>query len=123
MNDLYQPIDYATLLFYDNQSTIRLAKIPVFHVRIKRIEAYYHFVSEKVLQHRVELWYIKKDEQVSDLFMKILIAGKLKSFCLQPSIVKMMEVDVKEGSVEVWNAILIKKIQPMKSSIVSLKVL
>lgn len=101
MNDLYQPIDYATLLFYDNQSTIHLAKNRVFHARIKHIEACYHFVSEKVLQHRVELWYIKKDEQVSDLFVKILIAGKFKSFCLQPNIVKMMEVDVKEGSVEV----------------------
>lgn len=82
MNDLYQLIDYATLLFYDNQSTIRLAKNPVFHARIKHIEAYYHFVREKVLQHKIELRYIKKDEQVSDLFVKILIAGKFKSFCL-----------------------------------------
>ena len=31
-------------IYYDNQSTICLAKNPVFHVRMKHIDVRYHFV-------------------------------------------------------------------------------
>ena len=42
----------------DNQSTIYIAKNPVFHDRIKHIEINCHFTREKVLQGLVQLSYL-----------------------------------------------------------------
>ncbi|XP_016712468.2 uncharacterized protein [Gossypium hirsutum] len=50
LRDLHQPTEYATPLFCDNMSAMRLAENPVFHARTKHVEVHYHFISEKVLQ-------------------------------------------------------------------------
>ncbi|KAE8673149.1 hypothetical protein F3Y22_tig00111810pilonHSYRG00151 [Hibiscus syriacus] len=80
MNNLHQPVDYAILLYCDNQSAIRLAENPVFHARTKHVEVHYHFVREKFLQEEIEMRQIKTDEQIADLFTKSLSVGKFEHF-------------------------------------------
>ena len=43
-----EPEEGGTLLLLDNQSTIKLAKNPVFHKRSKHIAIKYHFIKEKL---------------------------------------------------------------------------
>lgn len=47
-------IDYAILLYCDNQSTIRFGENSIFHARTKNVEVHYHSTREKVLQEEVE---------------------------------------------------------------------
>lgn len=84
MKDLHQPVDYVIPLYCDNQSAIRLEKIPKFHARTKHIEVHYHLLEKKVLQEEVELKYmIKADEQIVDLFTKGLRVNKFENFLHQ----------------------------------------
>ena len=46
------------LIYYDNISSIQLAKNLVFHARTKHIEVHYHFVCECILSGEVELQYV-----------------------------------------------------------------
>ena len=59
---------------------MQLAKNPVFHAHMKHIEVHYHFVCERVLSSEVELWYIRTDRQVDDIFTKALGLDKLQHF-------------------------------------------
>ena len=56
MRDLHQPVDYAMSLHCNNQSAIRLAENPEFHVRTKHVEVNYHFVREKVLEGKIKMY-------------------------------------------------------------------
>jgi hypothetical protein len=42
----------------DNQSSLKLAKNPLFHARTKHIEVGHHFVREKALEGKIKLDYI-----------------------------------------------------------------
>ncbi|MCO5575409.1 hypothetical protein L7F22_029210 [Adiantum nelumboides] len=42
--DLRLQLDKELVIYYDNLSSIQLARNPVFHVRTKHIEVHYHFV-------------------------------------------------------------------------------
>ncbi|KAK2971867.1 hypothetical protein RJ640_000884 [Escallonia rubra] len=72
LKDLHQPIGYAIPLYCDNQLATRLAENPVFHARTKHVEVHYHFIREKVLQEEIGLQQIKTEDQVADLFTKVL---------------------------------------------------
>ena len=48
-------------IYYDNVSSIQLAKNPIIYGRTKHIEVHYHFVSECVLYGEVELVYVTTD--------------------------------------------------------------
>ncbi|KAE8668864.1 tir-nbs resistance protein [Hibiscus syriacus] len=95
MNNLHQPVDYAILLYCDNQSAIRLAENPVFHARTKHVEVHYHFVREKVLQEEIEMRQIKIDEQIADLFTKSLSVGKFEHFRRQHGVIQRMEANIE----------------------------
>ncbi|KAH9723693.1 hypothetical protein KPL70_007207 [Citrus sinensis] len=95
MNDLHQPVDYAVLLYCDNQSAIRLAENPVFHARTKHVEVHYHFVREKVLQKEIEMRQVKTDEQIADLFTKSLSVGKFEHFRRQLSVIQRMGANIE----------------------------
>ncbi|XP_040933766.1 secreted RxLR effector protein 161-like [Gossypium hirsutum] len=90
--NLHQKVDYAIPLYCDNQSAIRLAENPVFHARTKHVEVHYHFVKEKVIHDKIELSYVKTDNQVANLFTKGLSTTKLEKFCSQLGIVKRLEL-------------------------------
>ena len=81
LKDLGIPIKDPTSLYYDNMSSIYLARNLVFHVRTKHIEVHYHFIRERVLAGNVDLQHILSTNlQTTDIFTKALGAEKLWQF-------------------------------------------
>ena len=64
-----------TILKCDNQSSIKLAHNPIYHVRTKHIEIQHHFVREKIQEKEIDLTYCNTIENVADIFTKPL--GKM----------------------------------------------
>jgi hypothetical protein len=69
-----------TLIYYDNQSCIKLSENLVFHVRSKHIDIRYHFICDYVQRGVVELQYISTQKQVADILTKALGRGKFVFF-------------------------------------------
>ena len=76
MVDLFDQQLSPTVIYYDNQSCIRLSKNPVFHERSNHIEIKYHFIRDYVQRGAVELQYISIEEQMADILTKSLGRGK-----------------------------------------------
>ena len=71
MKDLHQPVDYIILLYCNNQLTINLVENSVFYVRTKHVEVHYHFIRKMSCKMKIKSdTYVKKDDQVADLFTK-----------------------------------------------------
>ena len=79
--DLCVEVPHKIVIYCDNLSSIQLARNPVFHARTKHIEVHYHFIRERVLAGDIDLAYVGTDEQVADIFTKVLGAEKLHGFC------------------------------------------
>ena len=69
-----------TVIYYDNQSCIRLSQNPVFHDQSKHIEIMHHFILDYVQRGAVSLQYIYTDEHVADILTKSLGRGKFVFF-------------------------------------------
>jgi hypothetical protein len=67
-------------IYSDNQSSIQLAKNPVFHARTKHIEVHYHFIREQIQNRSIALSYVSTNDQVADIFTKPLIQQKFLHF-------------------------------------------
>lgn len=63
---------HAPLLWCDNQSTVVLAKDPVFSARSKHIEARYFFIRELVRAQRLRTAHIPTHHNLADIFTKPL---------------------------------------------------
>jgi hypothetical protein len=63
-----------TMLFCDNNSTIKLSKNSVLHGRSKHIDVRFHFLRDLTKEGVVELCYCKSDEQIADILTKPLKA-------------------------------------------------
>ena len=50
------------------------------HARTKHIKVHYHFVRERVLHREFELWYVRTNRQIADIFTKALDSKKLQHF-------------------------------------------
>ena len=61
-----------TKIFVDNKSAIALAKNPVFHDRSKHIDTRYHYIRECITRKEVQLEYVKSNDQIADIFTKLL---------------------------------------------------
>jgi len=91
-------VDRQVVIYCDNLSNIQLARNPVFHARTKHIEVHYHFIKEKVLVGEIDLIYVSTEDQVADIFTKVLGAEKHHRFC---SMLGAMELELSlRGSVE-----------------------
>ena len=64
------------MIYYDNQSCIKLSENPVFHDRSKHIEIRYHFIRDWVQRGAVRLAYVSTDDQVADILTKRFTKGK-----------------------------------------------
>jgi hypothetical protein len=70
----------------------------MFHARTKHIEVHYHFIREKVLAGEIDLIYVNTEDQVADIFIKVVGAKKHRRFY---SMLGMMELELSlRGSVE-----------------------
>lgn len=66
------------LLKVDNKSAISLCKNPVFHDRSKHIDTRYHFIRQCLEEKKVEVEFVRSDEQIADILTKPLGRNK---FC------------------------------------------
>jgi succinylglutamate desuccinylase len=55
----FEPI----VIFYDNHSTMKIAKNHVFHVHAKQIEVHYHDLCENLENEKVELVHVPSQNQ------------------------------------------------------------
>ena len=63
-------------LLVDNQSAITLSKNLVHHSSSKHIDTHYHFIWQCVEEKRIEVAYVKIEDQLADIITKSL--GRLK---------------------------------------------
>nr|GEV16882.1 putative ribonuclease H-like domain-containing protein [Tanacetum cinerariifolium] len=60
------------LIYCDSKSAIAISCNPVQHSRTKHIAFRYHFIKEHVEKGTIELYFVKTDYQLADLFTKAL---------------------------------------------------
>nr|GEV57237.1 reverse transcriptase domain-containing protein [Tanacetum cinerariifolium] len=63
-------------IYYDSKSAIAISCNPVQHSRTKHIAVRYHFIKKHVEKGTIELYYVKTDYQLADLFTKALPADR-----------------------------------------------
>jgi len=98
LSDLGQSVDAPVIIYCDNISSILLANNPIYHVRTKHIEVHYEFIREKVLAKEIDLIHVSTENQVADIFTKVLGTYKLRKF---RKMLGVLEVDLSlKGSVE-----------------------
>nr|GEW39963.1 Gag-Pol polyprotein [Tanacetum cinerariifolium] len=59
-------------LYYDNKSLISLSCNSIQHSRAKHIDVRYHFIKEQVKNGIVELYFVRNEYQLADIFTKPL---------------------------------------------------
>nr|GEV65987.1 retrovirus-related Pol polyprotein from transposon TNT 1-94 [Tanacetum cinerariifolium] len=63
-------------IYCDSKSAIAISCNPVQHSRTKHIAVRYHFIKEHVEKGTIELYFVKTDYQLADLFTKALLADR-----------------------------------------------
>jgi hypothetical protein len=64
--------DQPTPLWCDNQSSIKIAKNPVFHDKTKHFEIDWHFTRQQVENGTIKVNFISTHDQPADILMKAL---------------------------------------------------
>ncbi|GKE40153.1 hypothetical protein Tco_1463558 [Tanacetum coccineum] len=59
-------------IYYDSKSAIAISCNLVQHSRTKHIVVCYHFIKEHMEKGMIELYFVKRDYQLADLFTKAL---------------------------------------------------
>ncbi|GJZ93929.1 retrovirus-related pol polyprotein from transposon TNT 1-94 [Tanacetum coccineum] len=65
-------------IYYDSKSAIAISCNPVQHSRTKHIAVRYHFIKEHVEKGTIELYFVKTDYQLADIFTKALPVDRFK---------------------------------------------
>nr|GEV86479.1 retrovirus-related Pol polyprotein from transposon TNT 1-94 [Tanacetum cinerariifolium] len=72
-------INYSKILLYCNsQSAIAISCNPMQHSRTKHIHTRYHFIKEQVENGIIELYFVRTEYQLADMFTKALPEDKFK---------------------------------------------
>nr|GEU91067.1 retrovirus-related Pol polyprotein from transposon TNT 1-94 [Tanacetum cinerariifolium] len=89
-------------LYYDSQLAIAISCNPVQHFRTKHIHTRYHFIKEQVKNGIIELYFVRTEYQLADMFTKALPEDRFKYLvrrigmrCLTPA---ELEVLAKEAA-------------------------
>ncbi|GJR71827.1 hypothetical protein Tco_0084192 [Tanacetum coccineum] len=90
-------------LYYDNKSEIALCCNNVQHSRAKHIDVRYHFIKGKVENRIVELYFIRIEYQLANIFTKLLLRErfnflieKLGMRSMSPETLKRLAKETKE---------------------------
>nr|GEV02976.1 hypothetical protein [Tanacetum cinerariifolium] len=65
-------------LYRDSQSAIAISCNPVQHSRTKHIHTQYHFIKEQVENGIIELYFVRTEYQLADMFTKALPEDRFK---------------------------------------------
>nr|GEZ84549.1 retrovirus-related Pol polyprotein from transposon TNT 1-94 [Tanacetum cinerariifolium] len=63
-------------IYCDSKSAIAISYNPIQHSRTKHIDVRYHFIKEHVEKGTIELYFVKTDYKLADLFTKALPADR-----------------------------------------------
>jgi hypothetical protein len=80
LQELYIPLQRATIVYCDNVSTVYLSTNPVQHQRTKHIEIDLHFVREHVAAGAVRVLHVPTSSQYADIFTKGLPSSIFHEF-------------------------------------------
>jgi hypothetical protein len=64
------PQDKPTKIYIDNSSIIVLVRNPIFHDKSKNINIIFHYPWDCITNKKVEVKYVKTQDQVIDIFTK-----------------------------------------------------
>ncbi|GJS23238.1 hypothetical protein Tco_0451870 [Tanacetum coccineum] len=71
--------DYNRIpLYYDSQSAIAISCKSVHHSRTKHIHTRYHFIKEQVENGIIELYFVRTEYQLADIFTKALLEDRFQ---------------------------------------------
>ena len=77
----------ATIIFSDNQSAITIAHHPEFHARTKHINIALHFLRDHVNKGTIDMFYIKTNYNIADIFTKALTRPVHQNFTYELGII------------------------------------
>ncbi|MCO5563970.1 hypothetical protein L7F22_017623 [Adiantum nelumboides] len=103
LGDLGIRVQRPVVIHCDNLRSIQFAQNLVFHAKTKHIEMHYDFIRERVLDGSINLTFVRRDEQVADIFTKALGAEKLRRFQAMLG-VRELALSLR-GSVEISSSI------------------
>ncbi|GJX74063.1 hypothetical protein Tco_0312658 [Tanacetum coccineum] len=90
-------------MYCDNKSAIALCCNNVQHNRSKHIDIRYHFIKEQVVNGVVELYFVRTEYQLVDIFTKTLcreriefLIDKLGMRCFTPKTLKELADEAEE---------------------------
>jgi hypothetical protein len=69
-----------TPIYGDNQGSIFIGSNPVQDRRTKHIDTRYHFIREKIVEGKVEVFFVEGNKNIADMFTKNLGNIKFKKF-------------------------------------------
>nr|GEX85598.1 retrotransposon protein, putative, unclassified [Tanacetum cinerariifolium] len=100
-------IDYGfqfnkILLYRDNKSAIALCCNNVQHSRAKHIDVRYHFIKEKMENIIVELYFVRTEYQLTDIFTKPLPRERFNFLCEKLGMRSMSPKTRKRLTEERW---------------------
>nr|GEW71161.1 retrovirus-related Pol polyprotein from transposon TNT 1-94 [Tanacetum cinerariifolium] len=112
-------------LYCDNQSAISLCCNNVQHSRAKHIDVRYHFIKEQVENEILELYFVRTEYQLADIFTKPLprerfnfLIKKLGMRSMSPDMLKRLTEE--ENEYELYWTTLSKNMNPVAAKQVSL---
>ncbi|MCO5597015.1 hypothetical protein L7F22_051088 [Adiantum nelumboides] len=72
--------DTANTIYTDSQSTLVVARNPIFHARTKHIDVHYHYVRKQLSAGEINLACVPTQDNLADLFPKALSREKFEAF-------------------------------------------
>eukprot|EP00253_Pinus_taeda_P003537 PITA_03537 len=78
LSELGISVHHPTVIWCDNQSTLKFCRGPVQRQRTKHIEIHMHFIRELIHDGIIDLQYCPSSEQIADIFTKNFTEQKFR---------------------------------------------